>query len=310
MKPKEGKSPLTGSTNIELKLTIKTDFLINEWKKSNIDVARFFLGLDEICLYECLDTGFKFFYPQNLEGDSRFYEDLQKFSWYYMPWKWEYEEALKLIRPDFSVLEIGCGPGDFLKKLKEKNIKNLGLEFNDEAVKKCREKELAVYQETIQKHAQNNIEKYDLVCSFQVMEHIAEIKEAVSASLRTLKPGGLLVISVPNDDSFIRKDPLNLMETPPHHMSRWNGKTLKSLEKIFDIKLQKIHIEPLQDYHYRYYYRAMFGNKIDKIFGPLGNYINLILGRTSLFLMVHTNLPKKIKGHSVMAVYQKDKTLV
>ena len=299
-------SPLTNSKNIKLKRTIKTNFLINAWKKSNIDVARFFLGLDEIYLYECMDTGFKFFYPQNLEGDNRFYEDLQKFPWYYMNWKWEYEKALKLIEPDFSILEIGCGPGDFLKKLKEKNIKNVGLEFNDEAIKKCHKKKLTVHQETIQKHAQNNIEKYDLVCSFQVMEHIAEIKEALSASLKTLKPGGLLVISVPNDDSFIKNDPDNLMETPPHHMSRWNRKTLKNLACIFNLELLDIHFEPLQDYHYRYYYQAIFGDKIDKIFRPVGKYINLVLGRISLYLLVHTSLPQKIKGHTIMAVYKKN----
>ena len=306
MKSLEAKSPLTNSNNVKQKIIIKTDFLIKEWEKSNIDVARFFLGLKEIYLYECLDTGFKFFYPLNLEGDSRFYEDLQKFSWYYMNWKWEYEKVLGLIQSDFSVLEIGCGPGDFLKKLKEKNIKAVGLEFNDEAIRKCEEKKITVYQETIQKHALNNAEKYDLVCSFQVMEHIAKIKDALTASLATLKPGGLLIISVPNDDSFIKNDPYNLMETPPHHMSRWNKKSLESIARIFNLELLDIYFEPLQDYNYRYYYKIICGDRIDKIFGPLGKYINLILGKISLYLMVHTNLPQKIKGHTIMAVYQKN----
>jgi len=299
------KSPLTNSTNIKLERSIKTALIIEKWQKDGIDVSRFFVNLDEIKLYRCLDSGYRFFYPFNLEGDNQFYQDLQKFPWYYFDWKWEYNIALKQIKPGDKVLEIGCGDGSFLKKLSEKNIKVRGLEFNEEAIKKCRERGLNVTGETIQEHAQNHKNEYDVTCSFQVMEHIADIKNALSASLTVLKRGGKLIISVPNNDSFLKKESSNFLNMPPHHMGLWDKQSLKNLEKIFNIKLEKIYIEPLQSYHYRFYYNVVLGRIINKVFGSLSGLVNKMFGRISLYLMVHTDLPQKIKGHTIMAVYVK-----
>jgi len=80
---------------------------------------------------------------------------------------------------------------------------------------------------------------------------------------------------------------------------------INNLEKIFDINLSEIIFEPLQTYHYRYYYNAVIGDKINKIFGPFSELINKVFGRISLYLLVHTKLPQKIKGHSIMAVFEK-----
>ena len=299
------KCPLNNSTNIKLERSIKTALIIDKWQKDGIDVSRFFVNLDEIKLYRCLEYDYKFYYPFNLEGDNQFYQDLQKFSWYYMDWKWEYEQALRQVLPGDKVLEIGCGQGDFIKKLKDNNIDAIGLEFNDQAIEKCRAKGLIVAKQTIEEHASGNQAVYDVVCSFQVMEHIADIGNALTASLGVLKRGGKLIISVPNNDSFLGKDKFNLMNLPPHHMGLWDEKSLKNLEKFFNIKLEKIYLEPLQTYHYRLYYGIIFAEKIRKVFGPLAKPINKILGRISLYLMVHTNLPQKIKGHTIMAVYKK-----
>jgi len=290
------KCPLNNSTNIKLERSIKTALIIDKWQKDGIDVSRFFVNLDEIKLYRCLEYDYKFYYPFNLEGDNQFYQDLQKFSWYYMDWKWEYEQALRQVLPGDKVLEIGCGQGDFIKKLKDNNINAIGLEFNDQAIEKCRAKGLIVAKQTIEEHASGNQAVYDVVCSFQVMEHIANINSALTASLGVLKKGGKLIISVPNNDSFLGKDKFNLMNLPPHHQGLWNENSLKNLEKIYPLKLEKIYLEPLQTYHYRLYYGIIFADKIRKIFCPLAKPINKILGRISLYLMVHTNLPQKIKA--------------
>ncbi len=137
------------------------------------------------------------------------------------------------------------------------------------------------------------------------MEHITKIKDALEASIKAIKPDGRLIISVPNDDSFIKKDPFNLMSMPPHHVGVWNEKLLKNLENLFNIKLKKIYIEPLQSYHYRYYYQMKLGNKLDKMFGKAGKIINKILTRLWLHYTCKDYYPKKIKGHTVMAEYIK-----
>lgn len=299
------KCPLTNSTDIKLECPIDVGTIIRGWAVDDIDVARFFTGLDSIKLYRCLKTGYKFFYPFNLGGDNKFYKDLQKFPWYYFDWKWEYDIALKQVKTGDKVLEIGCGRGDFIAKLKTIGATCVGLEFNDTALAICRKTNLDVRNETIQDHAKNKPEKYDVVCSFQVMEHIAEIGAAIKASLDILKTNGKLIICVPNNGSFIKHGPFNRFNSPPHHMGLWDEQSLKNLEKIFSVKVSEIIFEPLQTYHYRYYYDTVFGDKINKIFGQLSEIINKILARISLFLLVHTNLPKKIKGQSIIAIYTK-----
>ena len=300
------KSPLTNSSNIALERTIETDFIIEEWKKLGIDVARLFHGISEIYVYKCNDTGYRFYYPFNLEGDSEFYQDLQKFPWYYMHWKWEYQIAYELIKPGEIVLEIGCGKGDFIEKLKKHNIYATGLEFNEEAIIKCREKALDVTRETIQEHAVYNKEKYDVVNSFQVMEHIAEIGDAIKASVEVLKKGGKLIISVPNNDSFLNKDANNLLNLPPHHMGLWGEESLKNMEKVFRVKLIKLFIEPLQSYHYSYYYNIVFGNKIQKKFGRFGDKVNKLFGAFIYHYLSTDIYPKNILGQTIMATYIKE----
>jgi len=299
--------PLTNLFNIKLERVIKTDFIINEWKKSDIDVSRFFQGINEIYIYRCLDTDYRFYYPFNLEGDDKFYKDLQKYSWYYMDWKWEYQKVFDLIKQGDKVLEIGCGDGSFIKRLKDSGIDVFGLELSVEAVKKCEAKGLRVFKEIIQEYAKNNKEKYDIVCSFQVMEHIADIGNAIEASIDVLKNGGKLIISVPNNESFIRKDKNNLLNMPPHHMGLWNEKSLKSLEKIFKLQLENLYFEPLQSYHYRYYYEIVIGNIIKKILGRVlaDRLVNKFLEKFFLFFISKSNYAQKIKGHTIMAIYKK-----
>jgi hypothetical protein len=84
------KSPITGN-NSEIIYEFNVKDVVNLYKKDfQLDVSRFFDGLDTFSLFECKDTGFKFYYPFNLAGDSRFYEDLSKDNKLYYPtWKWE-----------------------------------------------------------------------------------------------------------------------------------------------------------------------------------------------------------------------------
>jgi ubiquinone/menaquinone biosynthesis C-methylase UbiE len=65
-------------------------------------------------------------------GDSKFYEQLEKFDWYYMPWKWEHEITLSYLDPKKRVLEIGCGTGSFVQKAADISGAYIkGLELNE-----------------------------------------------------------------------------------------------------------------------------------------------------------------------------------
>ena len=107
--------------------------------------------------------------------------------------------------------------------------------------------------DNVQSHSKDNEGIYDVLCMFQVLEHLVPIKEVIQSCLKCLKQGGFLVISVPNNDSFIKKDKLNLLNLPPHHMGRWNEKSLKALGKLFKMKLVESSKEPLQANHFDWF---------------------------------------------------------
>jgi SAM-dependent methyltransferase len=243
-------SPITGSFRTELHSRIPVDRIINGYAaKFNIDISRFFGARDEIDVFRCLDTGLRFYFPRDIDGDGKFYAELQNNAWYYPPWKWEFSICENQIPPKARVLEIGCGNGAFLKHLQNKSIAATGLELNAKAIAEGRAQGLDVRAIPIQEFSRDNVGAYDFVCSFQVMEHVSDLKPILDASINVLKPGGTLFISVPNNESIIKHDREGWLNMPPHHMNLWEFNSLKSLTKIYPLAFLNAYFEPIQDGH-------------------------------------------------------------
>lgn len=199
-------SPLVHKGKVRKIKDIEVATLVKKYQdRFGISTERFFRDLDRISIYQCTETGYSFYYPFNLDGDSFFYEELQRWKHYYEPWKWEHQVALDRLKGDEKILEIGSGTGGFLGTLSERKFDITGLELNEKAVKESRANGWKVSNQTVQNHALEYPEKYDVVCSFQVVEHIAAVKSFIQASLDCLKPGGKMIISVPNNDSIKMK---------------------------------------------------------------------------------------------------------
>jgi len=282
-------SPLTKSKNIQLLLKIPSQILVNGYKGYNTNIEYLLKNNKEIYLYQCLDTGYKFFYPFDIDGDDIFYQSLEKFPWYYMQDKWEFDNALSFIRSNDYVLEIGGGRGFFIERLQQKNIKYLGIELNSNAVAHAKNKGLNVEFINLTELAKTHSNTFDFVCAFQVLEHIADVYNFIDAAVKVLKPGGFLYFSVPNDDAFIGIDSNNWLNYPPHHMGRWGKNAFLSLTKIFPIAFYRFEYEPLANYHFDYYKNvanSVIGHDISRI---ISNYISKV----------------KLKGFTISAIFIK-----
>lgn len=296
------KSPLTNSENTLFEKDISTSGIIQAYHKNfNIDVSNYFHGLPTISVYKCLDTGFRFFYPFNIEGDSKFYEHFQQFDWYYMNWKWEHEMARNYIDQSMKILEIGCAQGAFIEKLSKSGIDTVGLELNEGAVQMGQKKGLKIFNQTIQEHAVAQKEKYDVVCSFQVMEHIVPIREVLQASIAALKKGGKLIISVPNNDSFLGMS-VNYLNLPPHHMGLWSEEVFRNIAGIFNLKFVKVHFEPLQEYHKEYFINTMTEHFLQKY-----RHVSFITKRfvPKLIPNIINLFPRKTRAFTIQGVFEK-----
>jgi SAM-dependent methyltransferase len=294
------KSPITDSVNVEIIETINSEEIITSYRsKYNIDLSSYFEDTKQISVCLCKDTGYQFFYPF-IVGDSKFYEHFQNFGWYYIKDKWEYQKAYSIAENKSSVLEIGPGHGYFMKKLRQKSCNLEGIELNESAAAMLREEGFKVYAQTLESFNKDNPEaKYDLVCSFQVMEHITNVGDFLNIFEKLLKPGGKLVIGVPNADSIFSNYKVNILNLPPHHAGLWTYDFMSS-NAFKGLNLDNIFWEPntFFDQINAGIFLTKLKYKKSQILFYLVLPINLIKG---LFLN------KRSKSKHLLAVYSKRK---
>ncbi|ACU63194.1 class I SAM-dependent methyltransferase [Chitinophaga pinensis] len=302
------KSPVTGGNRLELITTFPTESIIKIYEDElKVDTRRFFKGVPAVELYECRDTGYRFYYPEGILGDGQFYADLNKDDvGYYSTTRWEHTYATSLIKPGQKVLEIGAGDGFFLEQLKKSNIDAIGLELNVAAIAKGEKKGLRMYNEMIEDHADGHVGEYDVVCCFQVLEHIYNVKSFLDASLKALKRGGKLIIGVPNNNPYLfKQDKWHTLNLPPHHAGLWNKRAFTELQKFYDVTPQDIIVEPLSNnksFARRWYLAQRNYYKEKKSF--LGGLISII--PAPIGKMVVKLFSPWIDGFNIVAVFTKN----
>lgn len=211
------------------------------------DVERFFAGVDWIRLDRCLDCDLRFYTPP-CPGDGPFYEQLQAFPWYYKQEKQEFGLARDYVNQGDRVLEVGCGSGAFRAWLPEL-IEYTGLEINDEAVRAAAAKGLRVLNQTVEEHVAAGRSQYDVVCAFQVLEHIPAPRSFIRACVNALAPTGTLIFAVPSEDGYLGLAPNVFLNMPPHHAHRWSDVALRSLAEREGLNVVDVWHEPVADNH-------------------------------------------------------------
>jgi methionine biosynthesis protein MetW len=296
------KSPITNSNNTKKIGVIPGEFLRKNYKeKLNIDIDRLIPEKENISIHKCKASGLIFFSGNFYFGDSKFYEDLEKIEWYYSDWKWEYEKVFEIITFNDRVLDVGCGFGYFLEKIKnEKRCEVEGIEFNQSAIKIIKDKGIKVHDKFIEDLANTDIEPFDVVCSFQVLEHVENPLTFLKAKIDCLKKDGKLIIAVPNNDSFIKHSKENILNMPPHHSLLWNKKSLKYLTQIFPLEIIDIYYEGINKNH------PWYNQVIEDLISQ--NHINnFISGIIPIYkkLIIKILKTKLNRGHSMMVVFKK-----
>ena len=230
------------------------------------DVERLFQSAPEkLQLIACSNCGLRWFSPQ-IVGDDRFYECLQKLPWYYQDDKPEYGFAKNFVENGYAVLEVGCGKGAFAATL-DKGVRYRGLEFNQLAVDKACAQGLDMEARSIEQEAEAAPAKYDLVCHFQVLEHVSDPRQFLIDCIRALKPGGCLIVAVPAEDSFLALAEDGWLNMPPHHLTRWTDAALQSAVVELGIETLELWHEPVAHYHASWYREVMIRSGIARFLG-------------------------------------------
>lgn len=116
-----------------------------------------------------------------------------------------------------TVLEIGCGTGEFLAFLESKGIEATGVEFADSAKRvKFKGKLLIGRMEDIDIPDAS----FDGVLLLNVIEHLSDPLSVLVKIRKMLQPGGALVLRQPNSDMFFNSLYRPMVEFPKYLVHR------------------------------------------------------------------------------------------
>lgn len=99
------------------------------------------------------------------------------------------------------LLDVGCATGSFLKGMKAQGWEVAGVELSPFAAEQARASGLDVHTGTLESAAYP-ADSFDVVTLWDVLEHVTDPKQTLAEIARILRPGGLLVTSLPNPTSF------------------------------------------------------------------------------------------------------------
>ena len=145
-------------------------------------------------------------------------------------------------RKNNKILDIGCGDGHFLTAALARGWEVHGTEFTDDAIEICKKKNINVQQGILDAKNYSSIQ-FDVITSFEVIEHINNPKTELENIKTILRSGGILYLTTPNFNSisrFILKGKWNII-TYPEHLSYYTAKTMNrflSKNGFRKIKLQ------------------------------------------------------------------------
>ncbi|MEI6197697.1 MAG: class I SAM-dependent methyltransferase [Verrucomicrobiota bacterium] len=186
----------------------------------------------DYALWECAETALQFAWPPR-PGNLRFYEWVSGFPSYYPGVRWEYGEVRRLLAAEtaaagksFQLLDVGCGKGDFLHSLdflpKEKRF---ALDLNEPAIVQCRQQGFPAFcgtMETALAAGYLRAGEFPAVTSFHCLEHVDQPVAFVRSLMAAVTPGGRLFISTPYSPMSFESEWFDILNHPPHHMTRWN----------------------------------------------------------------------------------------
>ena len=134
--------------------------------------------------------------------------------------------------PPGRMLEIGCASGAFLHRMAKQGWEVEGIEFSQNAGQKARGLGYPVHIGQLET-APEPRKPYDLIVGWMVLEHLHEPVLALRKLRDWTKPGGCLVVSVPNAGCYelsLFKDAWYSLHLPNH---LWHP-TSRTLARVLD----------------------------------------------------------------------------
>jgi SAM-dependent methyltransferase len=103
------------------------------------------------------------------------------------------------------ILDIGSGPGFFLRCAKRRGWDVIGVEPSPLACNYANKQNIPTIQKFFHEVTPNEIGKFDAIHAFDVLEHVNNPIDVIEKAYSFLKRGGVIVVEVPNDFNPLQK---------------------------------------------------------------------------------------------------------
>jgi len=155
-----------------------------------------------------------------------------------------------------TILDIGCGTGDFLGYCKSHNWKTLGLEPDQSARK------IALESNTIEAKDLNHLysleeNTFDVISMWHVLEHVYNLNKDIEQYKKILKKDGSLIVAVPNCSSKDAEHykscwaaydlPIHLYHFRPDNMKQLFSKHGMEVVEILPMKFDSYYISMISE---------------------------------------------------------------
>jgi 2-polyprenyl-3-methyl-5-hydroxy-6-metoxy-1,4-benzoquinol methylase len=139
-------------------------------------------------------------------------------------------DEFEQFRQSNCILDVGCGRGWFLDEAKARGWNVFGTEFSQTAVQICRRKGITTFQGVLNPRLFERAD-FDVITSFEVLEHINDPNDEVARIVSLMRVGGLFYCTTPNFNSLQRLmqgSHYNIINYP-EHLGYFTKKTLNFL---------------------------------------------------------------------------------
>ena len=130
------------------------------------------------------------------------------------------------VKASDSIIDVGCGRGLFVSTLKQAGFKNVtGYDF------------------FVPEYSDRSVleKKYDVVVSYDVIEHVEDPEQFFHMLKNLLLPGGLLLITTPNADEIsLQSTPAQPELSQPFHRHMFSQQALLRMGERMSLKVTNI----------------------------------------------------------------------
>lgn len=204
---------------------------------------------DNISVIECNTCGFKHIQPlptvkelvdlykedfYSEDKPSYFKDNKEDFPW----WKATYDNYYSNLEENVAgrkILDVGSGPGDFLKCGKDRGWDVLGIEPSKAASEYSKKRELPIINDFFKYDLVKERGPFDVVHASLVLEHVPDPISFIHDMKKVLKHGGLLAIYSPNDFNALQDILIKNLKfepwwvVPEHHLNYFD---VSSMNKV------------------------------------------------------------------------------